>query len=111
MSRPTIPVVEIELDKIRHLRLDFNALARAEEATGKSLLNGIAWQNMTVKDYRALVWACLLHEDPELTLEDVGSLIHVGNVEYVTSCLTQLWAASNPKEEADRPLAEGKAEN
>jgi hypothetical protein len=108
--RPTVPIVEIELDKVRHLRMDFNALAQAEEVTGKSFLNGIAWQGMTVKDYRALIWACLLHEDPELTLEAVGSMVHVGNVEYVTGCLAKLWEKSTPKEEG-RPLAEEGAKN
>jgi hypothetical protein len=102
MSKPTVPIVEIELDKLRHLRMDFNALAKVEEVTGKSFLNGVSWQNMTVRDYRALLWACLIHEDPELTLEDVGAMVHVGNVDYITERLTKLWAKSTP--ETDRPL-------
>lgn len=72
--------VPIILDKPRHLLYDLNALAAFEEATGKSFLGGMSLEALTTKDLRALIWAGLLHEEPELTLQYVGSIVHAGNL-------------------------------
>ena len=74
------PKVAITLDKPRTIMFDLNALAAFEEVTGKSFLNGLSIQALTTKDLRALIWAGLLHEEPELTLQYVGSIVHAGNL-------------------------------
>jgi hypothetical protein len=68
----------VVLDRERRLRMDFNALARAEEVTGKSFLDAETWKNLKASDYRAIAWACLLDEDPSLTIEQVGRLMTTG---------------------------------
>lgn len=97
IERPTAPVFEIELDKTRHLKFDFNALALAEKETGKNLLQGASWLDMSASDIRAFLWAGLLWEDSALTLEDVGSLIHPGNAGEVGKSLENAFLKAFPK--------------
>lgn len=97
IERPSAPTFEITLDKVRHLKFDFNALALAEKETGKNLLKGEAWVDMNAGDIRAFLWAGLLWEDPQLTLETVGSLIHPGNAGEVGKDLQAAFEKSFPK--------------
>lgn len=68
-------MVAIKLDRERHLQMDLNAMIAFEEATGKSFLDIASLNSMGPKELRALLWASLKHEDPELTLEKAGTLI------------------------------------
>lgn len=83
-----VKTVPIQLDKERRLRMDFNALADFEEATGApfSEVTGA----LTITQLRALLWACLRHEDEALTVRDVGAMIHPGNVGQVEQAVTAL---------------------
>lgn len=65
--------VEIELDKPRRLRFDINALADAEEALGGSLAS--LGEQMGIRPLRALIWAGLKWEDPQLSIRQAGDLI------------------------------------
>jgi len=99
IERPTAPVFEVTLDKVRHLKFDFNALALAEKETGKNLLQGGAWGNMSAADIRAFLWAGLLWEDSALTLEMVGSWLHPGNAGEVGQELEAAFTKAFPKAE------------
>lgn len=106
MARPTVPIVEVELDKVRHLRFDFNAAARFEQATGKNLLRGNVLSNLSATDLVALLWACLKHEDVDLTLEDIGAMVHFGNIDTVADAITRVYTRSSPTpaEGEERPM-------
>ena len=104
MPNKAKPLIPIELDKKRNLMLDLNAMVNFEEATGKNVLQGDSLNNLSAKDLRALLWACLLHEDKDLTLDQVGGMIHSGNMEVVASKLTAAWEVAMP-EESGAPLA------
>lgn len=62
--------------KLRHVRLDNNALCVVEELTGESMLDGKG--RTGVRFFRALCYAALLsgcrayREKPDFTVEDVG---------------------------------------
>ena len=100
------PEVSITLDKERHLLMNLNAMVAFEEATGKNIMQGIDANSMTAKDFRALLWACLLHEDESLKIEDVGKMIHTGNMNELTEKMLQAWELASPEETGDkRPLA------
>lgn len=101
------PGVPITLDKKRHLLLDLNAMVAFEEATGKNMMHGLDAARMTAKDFRAFLWASLLHADKALTLEDVGAMIHTGNMEDITNRLLETWNVAMPegKEGTEDPLA------
>jgi hypothetical protein len=78
-----LPEVEIELDQTRKLIEDFNALRQFERVTGRNSLAEDILVDVDATTLTAWVWACLLREDPTVTLDHVGSLIHPGNFEYV----------------------------
>jgi hypothetical protein len=81
MSKP----IFITLDKKRELRFDFNALCLAETLgiditdmqSGKHPLNSI----------RTLLYVGLTHEDSELTIEFVGTLIKPKDMQSISEKL------------------------
>lgn len=101
--KPKIPIV---LDKQRHLLMDLNAMVSFEDATGKSIFQGIDPKGMTAKDFRALLWSCLLHEDESLKIKDVGRMIHAGNMGELAAKIAQAWEVASPEGKGDKdPLA------
>jgi len=101
------PEVTINLDKPRILRLDLNAMCEFEQVIGRSLFDGsFSGAGMSAIDMRAMLWACLLGDDPELTLEQVGSLISIDNMTEVASKLNEAFEVAVPKarRKSDRPL-------
>lgn len=99
--------VKIVLDRERTLRFDMNARVEFEEATGENSLEPAFWtKKMTAKNQRALIWACLVHEDPALTLKDVGAMLtpkmHLMAVEKLQQTLNESSAEADPEgEEGD----------
>lgn len=91
--RPAVPVPIG--GKERHLKLDLNAMASFEEATGKSVF-ALDVSQLGAKDLRALLWACLLHEDKKLTPEEVGSWITLENMQDVAAGISAAFAAAMP---------------
>lgn len=104
---PLMPLVSVVLGgKRRTLRFDFNAMHAVEQECGINLLM-VDWRNLSIGQTRALVWACLLHEEPALTLSTVGGWLHMGNIGGVGHALGLLWQrALAPQEggEADAPV-------
>ena len=99
------PEIKITLDKERLLTMDLNAMVRFEQQTGKNLLNGKTFQDISATDLRVLLWACLKGEDVELKQDKVGAMIHPGNMEYVSEVLGKMWDVSMPeKDEGADPL-------
>lgn len=75
-------MVEVELDKKRTIRFTMNAMAELEDKLGLSL-EDMGNVQMTIKNVRTILWAGLIHEDPDLTEEEVGNMVDMGNMEYV----------------------------
>lgn len=81
-------VVTVNLDRERHLKFNLNALILAEEITGKKLAELEKDKGaFDLAFLRAMLYAGLKHEDKELTLEEVGDLIDMDNMEDVTEKL------------------------
>lgn len=74
--------VEIQLDKKRRLRYTMNALAEIEDQLGVPLAE-LQNVKMTIKNIRVILWAGLIHEDSELTQEQVGEMVDLNNIEEV----------------------------
>lgn len=101
-------LIPIELDRPRRLRFDFNAFAAYEEATGKNVLAGDLQADLSsVRGLRALLWAALLHEDPELTQQQVGAMLHLGNLTEMTGRVQAALAQAlpDPEPEGNAPAA------
>jgi len=89
----------------RTLRFDFNALALLEEKTGKSAFDQATFQNVKASDLRALIWAGILHELPDVKMEEVGSWLHPGNVREVSEAIGKAFG-NDVKEKEAAPLPE-----
>lgn len=74
--------VEVELDKKRTIRFTMNAMAEIEDKLGVSL-EDMGDIKMSIKNVRTILWAGLIHEDPELTEQEVGDMVDMNNMEYV----------------------------
>ncbi len=99
MGNPTAPKTKITLDKERNLLLNLNAMVAFEEETGKSLLSAASLSEMGMKEIRALLWACLVHDDESLTLKQVGDMVHAGNLEEISKSIEQAFGAAMPEPE------------
>lgn len=102
------PEVEVELGgKVRRLRMDLNAMCCFQEVTGKNLFDSEVASSisrgMTPADLRALLWACLVHEDKKLTIEQVGGWIGSDNMLEVAQGLSGAFANSMPPPEDTDP--------
>ena len=103
---PTLPHVELILGgKTYHLCFDFNAIVRAEKETGLNLLRA-ALEAVNATNIRGLLWASLLHENPTLTIEHVGSFINYRNIAIINDAVRTAWFGSIPEPEEG---AEGEA--
>ncbi|HLW51318.1 MAG TPA: hypothetical protein VKW06_00620 [Candidatus Angelobacter sp.] len=97
MPDPTVPIVEINLDRVRHLVLDFNALAAAEEVLKESVLSTDFWKSISAKKLLVLVWAGLLDEDPNITLDQVKSLLRRRNTAPIVQKIMEAWGVASPE--------------
>lgn len=95
MSLPRVQI-PLRLDRERTLVISFNALCQAEEVTGINFLMG-EFTFSSVRVMRALVWAGLIHEDPNLTLPEVGDLIEEAGADKVARVIIDAFAAAMPK--------------
>jgi len=75
--------VPIMLDKERHLKFGFGAMIALEDLTGKTFFEIIQelqdLENIKVSKIRDIMWAALIHEDKELTLEQTIDILDQGN--------------------------------
>lgn len=79
------PTVEFKLGgKTRRLKLDWKAIARIEEKKdGESFFSII--KNLGFSTIAVLIWGGLLHDDKNLTLEDVENQLDFGEFNYYMS--------------------------
>jgi hypothetical protein len=101
-----VPTVTVEMDKPRTMRMDYNALVAIKKRTGVNILGG----GFDVSDPElqvVLIWALLRAEDPSLTEEQVGSMLHLGNIAAVSAKATELMSSAfAPASTGDAPAAE-----
>ena len=112
--------VSIRLDRTRTLKFDFNALAEFRQKTGSSvellfvrLANSKPASEMAAVEHaltllselelRALLWAALLHQEPQITIEEAGRLMDQADGEsqtekanYIFLKIFEAWAATKP---------------
>lgn len=104
---PILPGQKVELSSNpkRTLCITLNALCRAEEVTGTSFLAGeIAFQNL--RSMRAILWAGLLHESPDLTLLDAGNIIDEVGMEHAFNCVAEAMIGAMPQGEDEQEGSE-----
>lgn len=81
-------MVKIELaGQERHLHYNLNSLEIIEDLTGSTLDK--VTKNLTMKTLKVLVYAGLIHEDKDLTVEAVGEMIGFGDIQAVSEAIGQ----------------------
>jgi hypothetical protein len=91
----TIAVVSIELDKPRQLKYTNGALRKFQEKTGKAALK---MKPEEFNEYLSeILWAGLLHEDKDITVDQVDEMIGPSNMYYVIGKVTEAWGMSMPE--------------
>jgi hypothetical protein len=123
LQRPS-PTIPIMLDRERHLRMDlwagFQAEHKLAELYGKkpedvSILADFGNDRLTMTHVLVLLWAALRHEEPTLTLEQVGHLAQLSDLVRVRDAVIEAWNADYagqangqpaPAAAADAPLAD-----
>lgn len=100
-----VKTVPVQLDKIRNLRMGLGAMRRIEELTGDSPWDGQSWANLGRDTHKLTIylWQCLLHEDPELTKEQVEEMegTELSNIPYLIDRMGMLWGLSMPDPEPE----------
>lgn len=81
--------IQVELDKTRTLRFDLNAFAELEDNFGTIDEALAAMEKGSIKALRAVLWAGLVHEDEELTIKSVGSLITLADLPKLTDSINK----------------------
>ena len=84
--------IKVKLDKKRHLLVTTDALAQYERITGRKLLAESTMSNLSLRDVVVITWALLLHEDPRLTIDQVGDMIKPQtNMQELTYRIGEAW--------------------
>ena len=88
----------------RTIKFTLNAMAELEDRYGSVDEAFKQLDNNSIKAVRCILWAGLIHEDPDLTEQQVGNLI---DIQYMQDLMTSLGSAFD----ADMPAPEKLTEN
>lgn len=92
----------------RELIYDLNAMAEMEDKYGSVEAAFDALENNSIKAVRFVLWVGLIHNDPSLTEQQVGSLIDMKYLQELMGSLSEAFEADMPVAEADAtPKVEG----
>lgn len=92
--------VPINLDKRRYIVFDLNAFAKLDEIYGNKHEALLSLQSGLLRHVRVWLWAGLLHEGEDLTVEDVGQMFTLSkkeNIEEITNNILQSASANLPQ--------------
>ncbi len=96
---PSLPdVVLLAGGEEYHLCFDMNAIVLAEKATGIDLFKA-SISNPTAENLRGLLWACILKDCPDFTIEQAGALITPRNLQNVWLAVLTAWHDSVKSDE------------
>lgn len=89
--------IPIQLDKLRHIKLDLRALALAEREIARfwerkerlSIVQIFQGGDVGIADLCILLWAGLRHEDPSLTVDQAFTLAGNASMQVVSEAMGQ----------------------
>lgn len=84
----------VELDKVRNFRYGMKAISTIEKKFKKPI-SKVDFENMTMEDTATIIWAGLVHEDKNLTVEKVMDFIdEKGNLQQVMQVMSEAMSAA-----------------
>jgi len=99
---PTLPEVRIRIGgKERKLAFDYKAIVTAEKVAGVNLLNDTFDASFT--SLGGLLYAALLHDDPMITLDEVGSWVNFKSAPVIYQAVLSAWLGSMPAAKDETP--------
>lgn len=106
LAKTTVVIIEGQPYK---LLLDMNAMVAFEEVTGENFFAFAERGTQegfqpTSKELRALLWAEMLHEQPTLTLQEVGAMITAADLAPICMAVLQAQKEATPESNADEQL-------
>ena len=100
-KNPTQSVVEYSHAGVGYeLAFDFDAVATAEDITGRPLLTGLTRKDVdtpTISLVRAMFFACLLPRQPQTTFAEAKALVTRETLQAVWGKTLDAWVASLPE--------------
>lgn len=88
--------IELNLDKVRHLKYTLNSFAEMEEKYG-SVDQALAMVSENkISAIRFMLWAGLMHEDENLTEKQVGNMIEVDSLQDICNKLVTALDGDSP---------------
>ena len=110
MVNPTQPAVKLTLDgEAFSLRFDFEAIANAEEITGRPLLTGLTKRDIgtpTISLVRNMFYACLLPDQPSITLDKAKALVTRKTITTVWASVLEAWTLGMAEPEDEPEVVE-----
>ncbi len=94
--------VKIMLDRERTLIFDLAAMKAYQKQTGKSPLKPIDLND--IEQLEALLWACLIRDDPALKFEAIAAMLSIRNVRLIQAALMNALYAVMPEVEDKQAL-------
>ena len=83
----------------RTIKFTLNAMAELEDRYGSVEEAFKQLDNNSIKAVRCILWAGLIHEDPDLTEQQVGNLIDIQYMQELMESLGTAFDADMPKAE------------
>ena len=92
----------------RTIKFTLNAMAELEDRYGSVEEAFKQLDNNSIKAVRCILWAGLIHEDPDLTEQQVGNLIDIQYMQELMASLGEAFDADMPEPEKLPETAEPK---
>ena len=83
----------------RTIKFTLNAMAELEDRYGSVEEAFKQLDNNSIKAVRCILWAGLIHEDPDLTEQQVGNLIDIQYMQELMTSLGEAFDADMPESE------------
>lgn len=83
----------------RTIKFTLNAMAELEDRYGSVDEAFRQLDNNSIKAVRCILWAGLIHEDPDLTEQQVGNLIDIQYMQELMASLGEAFDADMPEPE------------
>lgn len=83
-------------DKEYTLRFDLNALVELEDKMGVPL-SEMGEMKITIRNVRSMLWAGVLHQEPEITEQEIGKFVDMDNMEEVQTAISEAFGQVKAK--------------
>lgn len=106
-TKPTEETIHLDIDgKGFELIFDFEAVARAEDLTGRAILTGLNRSTVdapSINFVRAMLYACLLKHQPKTTYDEARALVNRDNLAVIWQAVVEAYIATCviPNDEQD----------